>query len=177
MTVLTRPDLMRVLHDGLVKIDPMPKPEHIGPNSIDLHLAPMLLTYADITLSCDAPNATVELECDHEGYFYLEPGELYLGRTIERTCTPHHVPYIGGRSSVGRLGISIHCTAGFGDVGFSGTWTLEITVVKPVYVKGGMRIAQLWLFDTSSPVPPEEQYRGRYQGQIDPTPSKFGEGE
>lgn len=104
-----------------------------------------------------------------EGGYVLVPGVLYLGRTVERTHTPHHVPKIGGRSSTGRLGINIHQTAGFGDVGFDGTWTLELSVIHPVRVYPNMRIAQLWLFEISSALDEGELYQGRYQGQVDPT--------
>lgn len=182
MTILTKYGLQKALEEGAVVITPPPKLEHIGPNSIDLHLAPEMLRYnrvrrapgdyAELDVREETP--TYELHIPNEG-MVLYPGKLYLGRTVERTNTPHHVPYIGGRSSVGRLGISIHCTAGFGDVGFDGTWTLEITAVQPVRIYAGMRIAQLWLFECSEQLRDEDKYHGRYQGQIEPTASRFAQ--
>ena len=74
----------------------------------------------------------------------LEPGVLYLGRTMEYTKTHKFVPMLEGRSSVGRLGISIHSTAGFGDIGFCGYWTLEISCVQPVRIYPGVEICQIY---------------------------------
>src|SRR5690606_25967868 len=76
----------------------------------------------------------------------LEPGTLYLGVTVEYTETYKHVPFLEGKSSIGRLGIDIHATAGKGDVGFCNTWTLEIYVTKSVRVYAGMTIGQLFFF-------------------------------
>ena len=77
---------------------------------------------------------------------FLEPGILYLGVTEEYTETHRHVPFLEGKSSIGRLGIDIHATAGKGDVGFCNTWTLEISCVQPVRVYAGMPIGQLIYF-------------------------------
>jgi dCTP deaminase len=74
----------------------------------------------------------------------LEPGRLYLGRTIEHTVTKNLVPMLEGRSSVGRLGLFVHVTAGFGDTGFSGFWTLEIQCVHPVRIYAGVEICQIF---------------------------------
>ena len=71
---------------------------------------------------------------------------MYLGATLEYTETHRHVPFLEGKSSVGRLGIDIHATAGKGDVGFCNHWTLEISVARPVRVYAGMPIAQLIYF-------------------------------
>ncbi len=98
----------------------------------------------------------------------LWPGVLYLGSTIEYTETKNFVPVIEGRSSVGRLGMCIHLTAGFGDCGFSGNWTLEITVVHPLAVYAEVEICQI----AYSPVEGETKpYRGKYSGQQGPKPS------
>ena len=82
--------------------------------------------------------------------FILEPGVLYLARTMEYTETHKFVPMLEGRSSVGRLGISIHSTAGFGDIGFCGYWTLEISCVQPVRIYPGVEICQIY-YHTVSP--------------------------
>ena len=79
----------------------------------------------------------------HDG-FLLEPNRLYLGRTIEYTETKTLVPMLEGRSSVGRLGLFIHVTAGFGDVGFKGFWTLEIFCIQPVSIYAGVEVCQIY---------------------------------
>lgn len=116
------------------------------------------------------PNETIEFEIPEEGYV-LQPGVLYIGRTVENTFTDKFIPMINGRSSVGRLGISIHITAGFGDVGFDGTWTLEITCVEPVRIYPNVPIAQVCYFKPCGKV--RDLYMGRYLGQKDATASRF----
>lgn len=84
--------------------------------------------------------------------FVLQPNELYLGVTEEYTETHAHVPFLEGKSSVGRLGIDIHATAGKGDVGFCNFWTLEISVKKPVRVYAGMPVGQLIYFEVKGEI-------------------------
>ena len=107
-------------------------------------------------------NEIVEEEIPENG-FILYPGILYLGSTIESTWAKDLIPAIDGRSSTGRLGIEIHRTAGFGDIGFEGTWTLEITAVHPVKIYPGQELCQIYFEkpdgDTSI------TYKGRYQNQ------------
>lgn len=107
-------------------------------------------------------NPTTDITIPREGYVLL-PGTLYLGETMEYTETYGFVPNIDGRSTTGRLGIEVHRTAGFGDNGFKGKWTLEITVTHPVIVYPEMEIGQLYYEtiegDTSM------TYNGKYQNQ------------
>lgn len=116
----------------------------------------------DYALDPKKENETQEIEIPEEGYVLL-PGTLYLGTTVEYTETYGFVPNIDGRSTTGRLGIEVHRTAGFGDNGFKGKWTLEITVTHPVIVYPGMEIGQLYYEtidgDTSM------MYDGKYQNQ------------
>lgn len=107
-------------------------------------------------------NETIDIEIPEDGYI-LVPGVLYLGETMEYTETYNLIPNIDGRSTTGRLGIEIHRTAGFGDVGFKGKWTLEITVTHPVIVYPGMEIGQIYYetVDGDSSI----QYNGKYQNQ------------
>lgn len=109
-------------------------------------------------------NETIDIEIPEDGYVLL-PGTLYLGTTEEYTETYGFIPNIDGRSSTGRLGIEIHRTAGFGDNGFKGKWTLEITVTHPVIVYPGMQIGQLYYetIDGDSSM----MYNGKYQNQSD----------
>lgn len=183
MGVLTGPEIRAAMARGDVVIDP--EPQYIGPNSVDLTLAPELLVYAgrqadgrwfdeptrEHPLDMREPYSTTKIEIPEHG-LVLVPGVLYLGCTVERTYTPFHVPYIGGRSSVGRLGIQVHSTAGFGDLGFSGKWTLELSVTHHVRVYAGVRFCQIWFFEPSGEL---EQYEGRYQDQEGVTPSRMHE--
>jgi len=114
------------------------------------------------------PNETKEIIISEEGY-KLEPNELYLGRTLEYTTTKNFVPMIEGRSSIGRLGIFIHITAGFGDVGFSGYWTLEIFCIKPIIIYPNVEIAQLYYHTIDGEY--EEYNSGKYQNNTDVQPS------
>ena len=91
-------------------------------------------------------NKTSKLEIPTDG-LELEPGKLYLGRTVERTRSDKLVPMLEGRSSIGRLGMFIHVTAGFGDVGFNGFWTLEIFVVQPLVIYPLVEVCQIYFHD------------------------------
>lgn len=115
----------------------------INPNSYNLRLHNELLVYEDDLLDMKRPLATKKLRIPEEG-FILFPGRLYLGRTYEHTTTTRYVPMLEGRSSIGRLGLYIHVTAGFGDVGFSGYWTLEIQCVQPVKIYPMVEICQIY---------------------------------
>lgn len=119
-------------------------------------------------------NETIEFTIPEEGYV-LQPGVLYIGRTVERTATDKFIPMINGRSSGGRLGISIHICAGFGDIGFDGTWTLEITAVEPVRIYPYSEIAQVCYFKPCGST--RKLYKGRYNGQESATASRFYEGK
>jgi len=93
----------------------------------------------------------------------LVPGELYLAQTLEYTETHNLVPVISGRSSIGRLGLFIHVTAGFGDIGFCGHWTLELAVIRPLIVYPRMPLAQIYYH---VPVGTIEEYKGKYQSNM-----------
>lgn len=146
--------------------------KRINPNSYNVRLNNILKIYIDPVLDCRKHNETKTIVIPEEG-FILQPNELYIGSTMEYIHTDEYIPQIDGRSSSGRLGINIHATAGFGDIGFRGTFTLEITVPKPVLVVPGMEIAQIAFM---TPYGDKSiKYDGRYQGQIEPTESKFEE--
>jgi dCTP deaminase len=121
------------------------RPECLGTNSYDVHLGKYLALYKDRVLDAKKHNQVEHFEIPEEG-FVLQPGTLYLGVTEEYTETHNSVPFLEGKSSIGRLGIDIHATAGKGDVGFSNTWTLEISCVQPVRVYAGMPVGQLIYF-------------------------------
>lgn len=100
----------------------------------------------------------------------LHPGVLYLGSTMEVIGSNSHVPLVEGRSSVGRLGLQVHVTAGVCDVGFLGTITLEMTVVHPLRVYAGERVAQVIWVSTKGDI---RLYKGRYQGDSEPVASRM----
>ena len=118
-------------------------PKRVNPNSYNLRLHNELLVYTDDILDMKQPLNTQHLTIPPEG-LVLEPGRLYLGRTVEFTATDHFVPMLEGRSSMGRLGIYIHVTAGFGDIGFHGYWTLELQCVQPVRIYPFVEVGQIY---------------------------------
>ena len=117
--------------------------KQLNPNSYNLRLANELLVYCDGELDMKRNNPVERLIIPEEGLL-LEAGKLYLGRTVEYTKTDKFVPMLEGRSSVGRLGLFVHVTAGFGDVGFSGYWTLEMFCVHPVRIYPNVEICQIY---------------------------------
>lgn len=132
----------------------------LNPNSYNLRLHNQLLVYEDEVLDMKKPNKTRSIIIPDEG-LVLEPGKLYLGRTIEHTRTDNYVPMLEGRSSIGRLGLFVHVTAGFGDVGFSGYWTLEIHCVLPIKVYPGVEICQIYYHSIQGDYEPYKN--GKYQ--------------
>lgn len=167
--MLSGDEILNQMNEGNIKIEPFDK-ECLEPNSYLVHLGDELVVYEDDVLECKKPNVTRKIKISKEGYI-LRPGELYLGRTVEYTETENFVPMLNGRLSIASLGVTIHITAGFGDNGFKGTWTLEIMVVKPVRVYPGIKIGHLCYF----PIIGEGniKYKGKYLGQVEATASKI----
>ncbi len=139
--ILTGPEIKRRLGKDII-IEPF-DPSQLNPNSYNLRLYHTLLVYEHETLDMSRPNPTREIVIPDEGIL-LMPGRLHLGRTVERTETNNLVPMLEGRSSVGRLGLFVHVTAGFGDVGFKGFWTLEIFAVQPIRLYKNVEICQIF---------------------------------
>ena len=149
--ILTDIQILEAMASGEIIIEPFAR-DKLGTNSYDVHLGKYLGVYLDEVLDARKHNKIRLIEMDQDEGFVLQPGELYLGVTEEYTETHRAVPFLEGKSSVGRLGIDIHATAGKGDVGFCNTWTLEISCVKPVRVYPGMPIGQLIYFTTSGEI-------------------------
>lgn len=145
--ILTDKQILEEIEKGNILIEPFDRTS-LGTNSYDVHLGRYLATYRDEVLDARKHNEIDVFDIPEEG-FVLLPNNLYLGVTKEYTETHAHVPFLEGKSSVGRLGIDIHATAGKGDVGFCNTWTLEISVSQPVRVYYGMPIGQLIYFEVS----------------------------
>lgn len=171
--MLSGEEIMKQMEEGNIVIEPFDK-KFVGANSYYLHLADELVVYEEDVLECKKPNKTRKVKIPEEGYI-LRPGELYLSRTVEYTETRNFAPLLCGRLSLAALGITIHITAGFGDNGFKGTWTLEICCVKPVRIYPNMKVCQICYF----PIVGDQniKYKGKYLGQIDTTASRIYEDE
>ena len=136
--------ILACIADGSIVIEPYDR-ACLGTNSYDVHLSAHLACYDAAVLDAKHHNTISHFDIPEEG-FVLQPNTLYLGATAEYTETHAAVPFLEGKSSVGRLGIDIHATAGKGDVGFCNYWTLEISCTQPVRVYAGMPIGQLIYF-------------------------------
>lgn len=185
-----------LVHAGVLRIDPF-DPRQLNPNSYNLALDNHLKVYeANLewydrkhletkpyrlpedwqfptwtdrgVLDMAKNNETVDITIPQEGVI-LCPGILYLGATVEHTETPApYAPMLEGRSSVGRLGMEVHVSAGVGDCNFKGAWTLEITVKTPLRIYAGVRVCQILYHTVEGDV---AGYTGKYQGQRGPKPS------
>ena len=178
--ILTGKEIQARMEAGKIQISPAPK--RINPNSVNLTLGKHLMTYEpspdaplaeqlDFVLDVRKKPAVRNWEIPSTG-FILRPGKAYLAATAEYTETHECVPILTGRSSVGRLGISVHTSSGLGDIGYCGHWTLHISVIQPVRIYAGFEICQLVYFDV---VGDYDIYTGRYQGSHGIAPSKLHE--
>jgi dCTP deaminase len=182
--VLTGKEILKQMEAGHIHIAPF-IPAHLGPNSYDVCINPALLTY-DLApgqaLDMKKNNPTRTLLIPEAG-LVLEPGRLYLGCSNETATSHRFVPMFEGRSSIGRLGINTHITAGFGDVGWGylpdeqgrpvcqfPTWTLEIEVVHPIRVYPNVRIGQVYFMRPEGEI---THYKGKYTQQREPQASRL----
>ncbi len=179
---LTRQAIREALDKEDLHISPF-TPQHLSPNSYDVSLSDQLLVY-DIPeggcLDLKADNPTQAITIPSDG-FILQPNTLYIGSTVETATSHRYIPMFEGRSSIGRLGINTHITAGFGDLGWGytlengtlkclyPTWTLEICVVHPVKVYPNIRIGQVYFVEPQGKI---EFYSGKYSAQKTPQPSR-----
>ena len=143
--ILSDKKILEEINKGNILVEPFRR-EKLGTNSYDVHMGKWLAVYEDKILDAKLHNKTKMFEIPEEGYV-LQPSILYLGVTEEYTETRNYVPFLEGKSSIGRLGIDIHATAGKGDAGFCNYWTLEISVKLPVRIYKGMPIGQLIYFE------------------------------
>ncbi len=150
-----------------ILIDPF-DPRRLNPNSYNLTLHDEMLVYDEVVLDMRRANRFKRTRIPPEG-LVLNPNQLYLGRTVERTETHGFVPMIEGRSSIGRLGLFVHVTAGFGDVGFCGFWTLEMFAVQPVRIYAGVAICQIIYHEIQGQYTPYSS--NKYQHNTDIQPS------
>lgn len=157
--ILTGPEI-KARRGSDILIEPWDD-KNLNPNSYNLRLSEDIVVYTEKTLDMKKDNPSQALKIPPEGLL-LEPGRLYLGRTLEHTETRGLVPMLEGRSSVGRLGLFVHVTAGFGDVGFKGFWTLEMHCVHPIRIYAGVEICQIFYHSIEGAV--MEYASGKYQG-------------
>ncbi len=143
--ILSDKKILEEMEKGTIVIEPFRR-ECLGTNSYDVHLGKHFATYRNDFLDAKQHNAIDHFEVDENAGLLLMPGRLYLGATLEYTETHAHVPFLEGKSSMGRLGIDIHATAGKGDVGFCNHWTLEISCIQPCRIYPGMPVGQLIYF-------------------------------
>jgi dCTP deaminase len=168
MSILSGQAIVAARERGDIVIDPF-RPEMVNPASVDLTLGDHMAVYIN---SVGPPTALVQRPLDPRVEqpvmaltipstgFTLRPGIGYLMHTVERVGSRRYVPVLDGKSSMGRLFVQIHVTAGFGDPGFFGQWTLEVVVTHPVILYPGMRIAQMRFHEMSGDV---KLYEGNYK--------------
>jgi dCTP deaminase len=180
--LLSDRDIRAELDAKRVALEPF-DPGMVQPSSIDVRLDRFFRVfenhrYPHIDPAEDQPELTRQVEPEGDEPFILHPGEFVLGSTYEVVTLPDDVAArLEGKSSLGRLGLLTHSTAGFIDPGFSGHVTLELANVAnlPIKLWPGMKIGQLCFFRLSSPAEfpyGSEKYGSRYQGQRGPTPSR-----
>lgn len=140
--ILSDKTILQEIANGNIVIDPL-NPAHVNPNSVDLTLAPQFKRYVGDILDPRKPNPVEEFTIPDNGYI-LYPGEVYLYACNERIGVKNNIrAKVEGKSSLGRLGLFIHVTAGFIDTGFEGSLVLELVATKPVIVYPNMKVCQV----------------------------------
>ncbi|MDO5308145.1 MAG: dCTP deaminase [Planctomycetia bacterium] len=165
--ILSGLEIEREIARGNIVITPYDR-ERLNPNSYNLRLFDEMLVYDEEELDMKKENSYHVVKIPESG-LTLEPGRVYLGRTLEFTETKNFVPMLEGRSSIGRLGLSIHITAGFGDVGFRGYWTLELHCIEPIRIYPFVEICQIYYHTIQGDFEPYTS--GKYQNNTGVQPS------
>ncbi|MEZ5217363.1 MAG: dCTP deaminase [Ilumatobacteraceae bacterium] len=183
--ILSDRSIREAIETGRIVIEPLDE-TLIQPSSIDVRISNLFRVFRNhtagvIDVKQDMTSLTEAIEIDEDGCFMLHPGEFVLGSTLERVGVPDDlVGRVEGKSSLGRLGLLIHSTAGFIDAGFDGHITLELANVAslPITLYPGMKIGQVSFLQMTTPA--ERPYGkgasgSKYQGQQGPTPSRYFE--
>ena len=181
--ILSDRDIRAEIASGRIVIDPY-TPDAVQPSSVDLHIDRRFRVFRNtrypfIDVRVDQPDLTELVEIVDDEPFILHPGEFVLGSTLERVALPDDlVARLEGKSSLGRLGLLIHSTAGYVDPGWDGNLTLELSNVAnlPITLYHGMKIGQISFQRLSSPVEigyGDERLGSKYRGQRDPTASLY----
>lgn len=163
-------EIKRQMTLGNIVIDPFSE-DQLNPNSYNLTLYPEMQVYTGSCLDVKQKNETKTILIPDEG-IVLEPHTLYLVRSREYTETHGFVPMVQGRSSLGRLGLSVHITSGFGDAGFCGSWTLQLLSVMPLRIYPGMKFCQIYYQELRGAEQQSEYNSEKYQGGIQIQSSK-----
>ena len=161
--ILTKSEILKNIESKDIVIEPFDA-NNINPNSVDVCLGDKIGIYANSVLDSKSNNELIVSDIPAGG-ITIYPDQFYLAVTKEYTETKKHVPMLDGKSSIGRLGIDIHATAGKGDIGFTGHWTLEISVKKPVRIYPGMVIGQLIYYEVSGEITDTYQDTGNYNNK------------
>jgi dCTP deaminase len=184
-SVLSDGTIRRLVEDGRIKIDPWDE-TLVQPASVDLRLGDSFRVFhnhrtSSIDLRDPPQNLTEEVRVTGDEPFVIHPGEFALGRTLEWVELPDDiVARIEGKSSLGRLGLIVHATAGFCDPGWKGTLTLELANLTrvPIRLYHGLAIAQLSFMALDAPAERpygHEELGSHYQGQVGATASRYGQ--
>jgi dCTP deaminase len=168
--ILTGKQIAAEVLNKRIIIDPF-EPDRLNPNSYNVLLGRELKYYVEPELDMRGAHTTRQITIPDAGYT-MEPDELYLGHTIERIGSDTFVPFIGGRSSTGRLGLFVHITAPLGDIGYIGQWTFQFRATKPVRVYPRQTIGQIFFVQAIGPV---DTYKGKYQSGTGPQAYKPAE--
>ncbi|QLH77339.1 dCTP deaminase [Halosimplex rubrum] len=184
--ILSDADILRRLEAGDLVVEPLDDPDiQIQPASVDLRLGREFLEFQHANIPCIHPTSENEVDeyveetvVDEDGEFILHPGDFVLGTTHERVEIPDDlIAHVEGRSSLGRLAIVVHATAGLCDPGYKGQITLELSNLgtAPVALTPGMRISQLTFTELKTPAdrPYGEERGSKYQDQSGPQASKI----
>lgn len=164
--LLSGEEIKKNIHSNII-IEPYSESQ-LNSNSYNLKLSNELEMYEADHLDMKKDNKTIKMTIPDHGLM-LRPNKLYLGRTVEYTKTDNFVPMLEGRSSVGRLGLFVHVTAGFGDVGFAGYWTLEIHCVEPIIIYPNVEICQIYYHTIQGDY--QKYNSGKYQNNTGIQPS------
>jgi len=201
--ILSGPEILKCIREGTIEVDPFVE-DHVNPNSLDLTLGTKLAVYDRVVearlssgnqlpgsmfrhryhasyephfwgphLDMSREEHVVHFDIGERGFLLL-PGILYLMHTAERVLAKKHVPVLDGKSSIGRLGIKCHLTAGYGDLWFDGQYTLEVEVTHPVLVFSGVRFCQIRFHSVCGELDSYQSHKSNYVGELarGPVPSR-----
>lgn len=168
--ILSGTEIERQLEQGNIIIRPYHK-EQLNPNSYNLTLADEMYVYTEPCLDVKKENPTRKIIIP-DGGIVLKPFQLYLAKTREYTETHGFVPMVQGRSSLGRLGLFVHITSGFGDIGFCGNWTLQLLCTQPIKIYPGMKFCQIYYQELLGAEQQTEYSSAKYQHSTGVSASK-----
>lgn len=170
--ILTSSEILKNMERGNIAIAPFDA-DKLNPNSYNVSIGTQLIAYKDVIIDLKQKANTYSMNIPESGLI-LQPGRLYLAKTLEYTETKGLVPVLYGRSSAARAGLFVHASAGLGDDGYKGHWTLSLIPSQPVKIYPNMSLAQIVYFKTLGE---STYYSGKYQNSQDAIPQKFNEEE